>query len=167
MLQQKKAAGIYPAPDRVICSPKQRCIQTARIICGEGLPLFLEPELRETDFGKFEGKTYEELKDDADYLRWMESNGTGEIPGGESQAQMSERCIKGFCQQMEHLSQTACEQILFVVHGGTIMALLERFADPAQPFSAFYVENGEGYCLEIEHWNPQNRYPIVPIQWKE
>lgn len=167
LLQQNKAAGIYPAAERVICSPKQRCIQTARIICGEEMPIFLEPELRETDFGKFEGKTYEELKEDADYLRWLDSNGTGEIPGGESQAQMSERCVKGFCQQMEYLSQTAYEQVLFVVHGGTIMALLERFADPAQPFSSFYVENGDGYCIQIDDWDAQKRYPIFPIQWKE
>ena len=62
-LTQKMRRGFYPqTPDRVVCSPMRRCIQTAAWICPKGYPYRIEDDLRETNFGIFEGKTYEELK---------------------------------------------------------------------------------------------------------
>lgn len=66
-LMQKKQNGLYPAADFVVCSPKKRCIQTAEIVCEQYEQLaqsgcvLIEDDLRETDFGDFEGKTHEEL----------------------------------------------------------------------------------------------------------
>ena len=65
LLLKKMRKGLYPqSPDRVVCSPMRRCIQTAAWICPKGYPYRIEDDLRETNFGIFEGKTYEELKED-------------------------------------------------------------------------------------------------------
>ena len=58
-----------------------RCRQTAEIIYGK--TDYIENDLRECDFGEFENKCFEELKDNPDYLKWMESGGTIPFPGGD------------------------------------------------------------------------------------
>ena len=42
------------------------------------------PSLAELDFGSFEGKNYEQLKEDPAYRRWIDSAGMTAPPGGES-----------------------------------------------------------------------------------
>ena len=42
------------------------------------------PSLIELDMGAFEGKTYDQLKDDPAYRRWIDTRGMSAPPGGES-----------------------------------------------------------------------------------
>ena len=169
LLLKKMRKGLYPqSPDRVVCSPMRRCIQTAAWICPKGYPYRIEDNLRETNFGIFEGKTYEELKGDLDYQRWLASNGEGPIPQGESRMQMCARCLAGFERQVDCALQEGKKELLFVVHGGSIMAILERYAQPAQPFYAFHVDNGDGYILEIPDGQPlHGRYPVQKLGEEE
>ena len=72
-LRQEKSIGeLYPPVQRIIASPLKRCIRTAELIY-PGQEICTEPMLRECDFGKYEQKTYEDLKDEPEYIRWMES----------------------------------------------------------------------------------------------
>ena len=41
------------------------------------------------------------------------------------------------------------EDIAIVAHGGTIMALMERYAEPHKPYFEWSVKPGEGYCLDL------------------
>lgn len=41
------------------------------------------------------------------------------------------------------------EDIAIVAHGGTIMALMERYAEPHKPYFEWSVKTGEGYCLDL------------------
>ena len=41
------------------------------------------------------------------------------------------------------------EDIVIVAHGGTIMALMERYAEPHKPYFEWSVKPGEGYCLDF------------------
>ena len=72
-VEQLKAL-CYPAVDAVFASPLKRCIQSAEIIC-PGMPVHVVDDLRECDFGDFEGHNYEELKDDPAYQAWLDSLG--------------------------------------------------------------------------------------------
>ena len=73
----------YPIPEYIIASPMKRCVQTAKRIWGtdlSGCPIVLELLMRECDFGQFEGKTYEQLKKNAAYIKWLKSGGITAFP---------------------------------------------------------------------------------------
>ena len=60
--KQKYKIDSYPQVQQVIVSPMKRCIQTAELIYPKN-QITQEVLLKECDFGIFEGKTYEELKE--------------------------------------------------------------------------------------------------------
>ena len=59
----------YPACDILLSSPMVRCLETGEILYPGKQPEIV-PDLRECDFGRFEGKTYAELCTDPDYQRF-------------------------------------------------------------------------------------------------
>ena len=134
----------YPAVKSVIASPMKRCIETAQLIYPEA-EIRTEPLLRECDFGLFEGKTYEELKDHPAYIEWLESGGMTAFPEGEPQELFRNRCAEGVQKWIDILLEEKAESAAFVVHGGTIMASLSRLAEEPHDFYHWQVENGGGY----------------------
>lgn len=138
--------------ERLIASPMKRCIQTAELIY-PGKEIDTEELLRECDFGLFEGKTYEELKENPAYIAWLESGGTIAFPEGEEQLIFRSRCVRGMKRQIDRLFAEGIENAAFVVHGGTIMAVLEEMAEPVdgvkREFYHWQVENGGGYRFEV------------------
>lgn len=46
-------------------------------------------------------------------------------------------------------SEVSGENIAIVAHGGTIMALMERYAEPHKPYFEWSVKPGEGYRLDL------------------
>ena len=134
----------YPAVKSVIASPMKRCIETARLIYPEA-EIRTEPLLRECDFGLFEGKTYEELKDHPAYIEWLESGGMTAFPEGEPQELFRNRCAEGVQKWIDILLEEKAESAAFIVHGGTIMASLSRLAEEPHDFYHWQVENGGGY----------------------
>ena len=134
----------YPDVDLVFTSPMKRCIQMAGIIC-PGKPVHIVDDLRECDFGEFEGCNYDDLKDNPAYQAWLDSGGELPFPDGESKRQFSQRCVKAFASIIAGLGEGS---YVFVVHGGTIMAVMERMARPQGAYFDFQVKNGEGFLLK-------------------
>ena len=158
---QKK--GVYPAAACVAASPLERCRQTAELLYPGQAPCVFD-QFREMDFGAFEGHNYEELKADVRYQAWIDSNGTLPFPGGESNEAFRKRCCQAFQRiteglqkQEEKTGQTLRAAV--VVHGGTIMAILERFGTPKKNYFDYQVKNGCGYRLTpvegTDQWNYQ------------
>lgn len=147
--RENLAGKAYPAVRRVFASPMRRCIETARLIYPHIEPEIVE-DFRECDFGAFENKSYEELSGYADYQAWIDSGGEMPFPGGESRADFAARCVAAF----ERLNVQ--EDAALVVHGGTIMAIMERFAVLKGSYYDFQVKNGEGYVLY-----PDGRYEKI------
>lgn len=144
-------AGRYPTADKIFSSPLRRCLETAALLYPGQRPTVI-PALRECDFGDFEGKNYAELNGRADYQAWIDSGGTLPFPGGESQAAFAARCADAFAQAVRPLPDG---DYAFVVHGGTIMAIMERLARPKGAYFDFQVANGGGYCLDEQgHYAP-------------
>lgn len=139
----------YPAAEIVVASPMKRCIQTAGRIY-PGIPVVKCEALRECDFGEFEGKNYEELKDNPLYQRWMDSGGTIAFPGGESQEDFRERCVKGFEEMLREMTKQGRKRAAFVVHGGTIMAVISAFDREKKGFYHWQIGNGEGFRAVID-----------------
>ncbi len=135
----------YPAADAVISSPMKRCTETAGIIYPDNSILIYD-DLRECDFGNFEYKKHEELKNDPNYIRWIASAGREELSGGESTASCQKRCCEAFLKAVSENAGT----LAFVVHGGTIMSVLSKFADEKREFYLWHCENGCGYICDLD-----------------
>lgn len=152
--------GKYSQGKRVYVSPMLRCRETAALLYPEAEQICVDA-FRECDFGKFEYKNYEELNGNPDYQRFIDSEGCQGFPGGESRDAFIERCAAGFetvCKlhlqsalESESCGWKASSDILMVVHGGTIMALLSRYARPKRGYYDWQVKNGQGYSMELMH----------------
>lgn len=143
----------YPAVNRVYASPLLRCVQTAGILYPMEQPVLIDG-LRECDFGEFENKTWYELKDRPDYQAWIDSHGKGTPPGGEPPEAFKARVCAAFAQSMGKSFRDGLSDIAFVVHGGTIMAVMEQYAVPHRDFYGWQVENLGGWAVtaSIHTW---------------
>ena len=131
-----------PAADKIIASPLLRCRETAAILY-PGRDVEIVDDLREGDFGAFENHTSEELKDDPRYQAWLDSAGAAAPPGGESRGEQQERTVRAFRAVMAQCREE--ERLALVVHGGTIMCLLEAL-EPSHRFYDWQAPNGGGYA---------------------
>ena len=134
----------YPDVKNVICSPMRRCLETAEIIYPHILPVTVD-DMRECDFGSFEGRNYSDLNGDSQYQAWIDSGGMLPFPQGEDPAAFRRRCCEAFLKAAEKYDDTA-----FIVHGGTVMAIMERFARPEKSFYDYNTENGRGYVCQFD-----------------
>ena len=138
---------VCPDCDILISSPMKRCVQTSEILYPHKEPV-LYSELRECDFGIFEGKRHAELDGDPTYMQWIANNGMEAPPGGEDVSDFRARCVRGFLKAIDD-NKTACT-ISIIAHGGTIMSVLERFAVPHKKFYEYITENGHGYVTGFD-----------------
>lgn len=148
LIPGQKVEKIYPLGEVLFVSPMKRCIQTAEIIY-PGQPQIVCSDFKECDFGLFEGKNYEQLKDEPVYQEWLNSGGAISFPAGESSSEFKQRCISGFKKKMNMLFAKNYKSAVMVVHGGTIMAIMEQFDSVGRDFYHWQVENGGGYQTKL------------------
>lgn len=139
-------AGAF-LPDLVYCSPMLRCRETAEILF-PGQVLHVQEGLQETDFGEFEYKNYEELKENPAYQAWIDSGGQMTVPKGENGADFRRRCCRAYEQCVRNARKKGAQRIAIVCHGGTIMSVLERYGRPEKFFYEWQIANGCGILTE-------------------
>jgi alpha-ribazole phosphatase len=137
----------YPPCDVLAVSPMKRCIMTAEIIYPH-MDKIVCPELTEIDFGSFEGRNYIELSGNEDYQKWIDSGGTIPFPDGEDLTRFKKRSIDGFTRLYSELPKN-CELSL-IVHGGTIMSLMEHFLFSTSSYYDNQCGNGHGYIVDFD-----------------
>ena len=138
----------YPFTQVVFSSPLKRCTETCKILYPNLTPLIIA-NLSECNFGEWEGKTADELKDDADFRKWLAGDNTVKPPRGESNADFVRRICKMFESIVEGLMKTGTTESVIVTHGGVIMTLLAVYGLPqAKPFE-WTMDNGFGYSVRI------------------
>jgi alpha-ribazole phosphatase len=130
-----------------------RCRETALLIFPEQEYMMIDG-FRECDFGEFENKNYQELSDRKSYQQWIDSEGTLGFPGGESMLEFKERTLGAFDQMIQYCIQKKYDNIAMVVHGGTIMSILDAYGFPPAAYYDWHVENAEGYRVRtyLEQW---------------
>ena len=163
------------APRRLFTSGMRRCDETGAILFPELAPTRL-PDLAEMRFGAFEGKTYAEMDGDARYQAWVDSGCTAACPGGEAQAEFVARVRTAFEQALDDLAgmqagsgnqglqgsgrhvglaipdahrdarAAGAADAAFLVHAGTIMAVMSELAEPKRG----YWEWKAAYCAGFE-----------------
>lgn len=137
--------SVFPQCEVLISSPMKRCLQTAQLLFPQQKIRICE-QFRECDFGDFEGKNYQDLKGNPQYQMWIDSGGTMPFPNGESPDAFRCRCCVGFQKIVREFDK--CNSIAFVVHGGTIMAILSYFALPHQSYYEWMTENAHGWLCD-------------------
>ncbi len=148
---------VMPHIQKLYCSPMKRCIQTARILFPEHEPVIVS-DLRERNFGKFEGKSYTELSKDPDYIAWI--NGSGIVPGGEDKEVFWDRCLSAVDQIVSDAFDEGIETAAAVCHGGIIMACMTRCLNRIKEFTEWKCGNGCGYSVTIDRgsWDPGRHF---------
>ena len=110
--------------DRIFSSPLRRARQTADLL---GQDVEVDEELREVDFGRWEGLSFEEISasndgngDRASIDCWSSFDPRFTFPGGES--------LDGFVARAgraaDRLAACAGENVLAVAHGGVIRSMI-------------------------------------------
>lgn len=155
LLAQQK----MPEAACVYVSPMQRCRETAQLLY-PGQEQKICEAFRECDFGEFEYKNYEELNGNPAYQRFIDTLGESGFPGGEEKRSFQQRCVKGF---REALAQEEGRDVAFVVHGGTIMAILDYFSSPHRDYYDWQVKNGCGYMADVCKEEPDGEWRLHNI----
>ncbi len=111
--------------DVIVASPLTRARQTAQAVADElGLEVSIDDDLRECDFGDWDGLTFTEAQAQggAALSNWL---GNPEIapPGGESMVQLAARVAAA---QQRILSANAGKDVLVVAHVGSIKMLIRE-----------------------------------------
>ena len=158
-------AGLKPAPTQgiagiltaVYCSDLSRAVKSAEIIAEpHGLKPIVLPELRERNFGIWEGMSFDEIKEKwPDAFNSWASNPLKFSPmGGESTIELRDRAVKAFNNIVE---QHNGHNIAIVSHGGiNRMVLCELLGVPLE--NIFRVEQDYGCINVVEIWD---EYPVV------
>lgn len=150
-LREAVEKNVYPQAEIIFASPMLRCIQTAKIIFNaKEKDLHIKDGLRECDFGQFEGKNYKELSENALYQQWIDSGGKMPFPDGETVDDFKERTCRAFAEIVSWLAEKNIDgNIAMVVHGGTIMSVLERFCGGG--YYDYQCKNAEGYICNVDY----------------
>ena len=139
------------APARVYVSTARRARETAALLF-PGSEQRVVPALREMDFGDFENRSFADMAGDAAYRAWVDSGCLAPIPNGESREGFTARCCAAF---RAVLSQDKSARLVFVVHGGTIMALCSALVRPPRDYYDWQAKNGAGFLLRTLGAGPE------------
>lgn len=162
-LKEKAKSGIYSGIDMLFTSPMKRAVQSSKIMYPQMDGTIIE-EFSEMDFGSFEGKNYDELKDNLFYRKWIdEARGIskeeidelyGDI-GNPKKAgiQMPEemdsyygRVLEGFMKVLKMSEEK--NEVSVVAHGGTIMAVASALSK--EDYYSFMFGCGDGIKTLVE-----------------
>ncbi len=159
-LLQLKAQGVYPSfkDADYYTSGMLRTDQTLAVLFGDKdfktLPL-----LRELDFGKWECKTFDQLRKEPEFDLWMaDEDRSFRFPGGESGQDFAARIEEGIADLKEFhrkkeeavgLSEEGAHSIL-VCHGGVIGSLMYMwFPEERESFWNWIPDAGRGFSVEM------------------
>lgn len=141
----RETAPLMPAVEHLYVSPMLRCRQTADLLW-PGVPRTIVEDLRETDFGIFEGKNHAELQDDPAYQRWL----AGEMVVGEPVEDCARRGEQALAFVGRDAAAHSYEHVGVVSHGGLLMGMLTLCGRPARKgFYDWFPQNCGGYRGEL------------------
>ena len=132
--------------DYFLSSDLGRAVETMKLLFPDVRP-DLSRDWREMNFGAFEGKTYEELKDVREYRLWLADLKRRKPPGGESFADFARRVEKAWDELVERVVSQHKRRPFVVTHGGVIRCLLSRYGPVEKDFWDWNLDHGSGYEL--------------------
>lgn len=156
-----KKQGVFPQVTRVCVSGMLRARETASLLFPNADQVVCK-DLSEMDFGGFEGRSAGEMEHDSAYRSWVDSNCRDACPDGENMEIFAKRICTAFDRIIwdnitmdNRTGEPVNNRLVVVAHGGTIMAVMQKFAQPAQDYFTWHVKNGQGWraYLDENNWN--------------
>ena len=145
----------YPSAPLFFTSGMLRTEQTLKAIYGD-IPHNVLHGMREADFGSFEMRTYEQLKDDPDYIKWITGDNESNVcPGGESGVIVTKRAMEALEPLIHADTDAVC-----ITHGGVIGGLLARWFPTENARFKYTPEPGYGYSIVFTDGKPVSLIPV-------
>ncbi|MFC2949166.1 histidine phosphatase family protein [Virgibacillus sediminis] len=157
--------------DSVYTSDLCRCLETLAYL---QIPLkyCADTRLREINFGDWEGKTYQQLKDKQAYRNWIDNWEDNPIPNGESARQFKariDRFLHECIQQQIGSALGVNKRILIMTHGGVIRYLISSYVTSVS-FWEVAIKHGQAIRLTLKKQEGEwicSSLSAVPFQEKE
>ncbi|MFA9558470.1 histidine phosphatase family protein [Evansella sp. AB-rgal1] len=132
-----------------------------------------DARLREMSFGDWEGKTYEDLKNNLEYQRWLNDWEQYSTPNGESWSEFTSRLDSFLDDLIQWVKtdkiNTKQKPIVVMTHGGVIRYFLWKFK-AVSSFWELNIKEGQAFRLTVS-WEGDdwvcNSLLEVPLQEKE
>jgi alpha-ribazole phosphatase/probable phosphoglycerate mutase len=128
--QMRAAIGRHHPWDVIVTSPLLRCQAFARELGAEsGIPLEIEPRLKELGFGAWQGKTREEINtlyDPGVLQRFYRDPMNNRPEDAEGLGDFCQRVVAGW---RETLERHAGKHILMICHAGTIRLVISHILE--------------------------------------
>ena len=130
---------------RIVTSGLLRCEQTLEALYGD-VPHEQDPAFCEMDFGAFEMRSYEQMKDEPAYQAWISGDNEANVcPGGESGDQMKARVLAA----LDRLLSDG-RDVLLVTHGGVIAVIMAHlFPEETKNRYQWQPPPGGGYIADL------------------
>ena len=161
-LSAKGLAELIPAgfsPETVYVSPLRRTWETAGVLF-PAARLTVVDDFREMDFGIFEGRNYQEMAELPEYRAWVDGDCLGQIPGGEQKSAFCRRTCDALARLVDQAMDAGGDRLVIVAHGGTQMAVMERFALPVRDYFSWNGPNGGGFVLDASPWRRERKLTL-------
>lgn len=153
----------YPRVQRVYSSPLKRCTETAEILFPEQ-ELYVAEELRELNFGDFDGKSVDELIHREDYKEWLRG-GSPDVrpPNGESAAELCLRSFEVLHRMLMDMMENDLDHCAVITHAGVITNMLTCFGLPKLSAQELSCEPGEGFeiMFTAQMWQQSQVFEIL------
>lgn len=143
-IEEFAASDLYPEVGKVYSSPLARCLETAEIIYPEHT-LMVVDKLEEMNFGDFEGKTQDQLKDLGAYTEWIKGGRDAAPPNGEKYGDFMLRCVEGLGEIFFDMMDKQIFRAACVTHAGVITGLLCGCGLPKGSPANFLCPPGDGF----------------------
>lgn len=157
MNQARRAAPLLLGlkPEKIISSDLIRACQTAETLAEiTKLPVHIDPGLRETNGGKWEGKTGAENRavDFDRFVNWLDGNDEPAGQTGEKRSEIAERAVAAINRALDSSIST----LIVVTHGGTARILIGKLLGlPMNQWATIGgLSNAAWSILETGHHRP-------------
>ena len=136
----------------IYSSPLQRCALLAQTLGENDKNIIYDDRLKELNFGKWEGKSWNAIQDTTEAKHWFNDYINTPCPNGESYRDLLER-VSSFINELKQLPND--ETICIITHGGVILAFLSTIND-ISPLKTFEIKIDYGQVIQIYLQNNDN-----------
>ncbi|MBP0965917.1 MAG: histidine phosphatase family protein [Oscillospiraceae bacterium] len=161
-LRDLYASYEYPRVHRVYSSPLERAVQSAEILFPD-TDITIAEDLREMDFGVFEGLPAEELVKLDSYRNWLKGGLDNPAPNGESMREVMVRCYSAMNAIILDMMKNGITHAGIMTHSGILMNTLSCFGLPKMKPMEFNCRMGFGYEIMVtaNMWQNGNTFEIL------